>query len=89
MASWESGDVAPPPSKGHEVADCNPWLWLMIWNLDFAVWMKRILEFGIRILWFGWNVFWNIRKMALTERGKEGGIVGDAAPEADFDPENI
>ena len=106
MASWQSGDVAPPPSKGHEVADCNPWSLIMaydlefvfcgldetyfgIWNSDIVVWMKGILEFGIRILWFGWNVFWNIRKMALTERGKEGGIVGDAAPEADFDPENI
>ena len=30
-----------------------------------------------------------MRKKALTERGKEGGIVGDPAPEADFDPENI
>ena len=51
--------------------------------------MKRILEFGIKILWFGWNVFWNMRKKALTERGKEGGIVGDTASEADFDPENV
>ena len=85
MASWQSGDVGPPPSKGHEVADCNPWSW----NLDFVVWMKRILEFGIKILWFWWNVFRNMRKKALTERGKEGGIVGDPAPEADFDPENI
>ena len=24
MASRQSGDVGPPPSKGHEVADCNP-----------------------------------------------------------------
>ena len=30
-----------------------------------------------------------MRKMALTERGKEGGIVGNSAPEADLDPENI
>ena len=27
--------------------------------------------------------------LSLTERGKEGGIVGDTASEADFDPENI
>ena len=30
-----------------------------------------------------------MRKMALTERGEEGDIVGDIASEADFDPENI
>ena len=57
--------------------------------------MAYDLEFGFCGLEFGFcgldeTYFGTLEKwLSLTERGKEGGIVGDPAPEADFDPENI
>ena len=66
MASWQSGDVAPPPSKGHEVADCNPWSLIMAYDLEFVFCGLDETYFGI------WNsdiVVWMKRILEYKKNG--------------------